>query len=196
MRQGEEARRPRRRDPRAVATRLLAIRARSVGALRERLVAQGFAAAETATVIREFSARGLLDDAHFAQALIDEVLREKPVGRQFLLSKLRRYRVPDEIAHATLSAILPLAREGALAREAAWKKLAELRRHLASPARPQRPAQRFGRARPIATSSPLGGGHRGPAQRLKARLARFLSSRGFPASVIAEVTADVLQGEA
>ncbi len=143
--------------PRAAALRLLAIRPRSVAELADRLSAKGFSQGAVAAVTAELCAEGFLDDAAMARAVVESALARKPVGRQALAQKLRQYQVPPDIGERVLQELLPPERERGLARAAAQKKLAALRRSGPPPADP----------------------------RLPARLFRFLRARGFSPDAIA-----------
>lgn len=144
--------------PRAWALRLLGIRQRSCEELRRRLRAKGFLAVDVEEVVAELAATGLLDDAQFARSLIESELRRQPVGRRWLGAKLSRHLVPPAVADAALADLLPPERERALARSAAEQKLAQRRF--------RRPAEHPPRTPP---------------------LARFLSARGFPPAVVADI---------
>lgn len=144
--------------PRSFALRLLGIRQRSCEELRRRLREKGFVAADVEGVVAELAAAGLLDDAQFARSLIESELRRKPVGRRWLGAKLSRHLVPPAVADEALADLLPPERERALARSAAEQQLATRRR--------QHTAEHPPRVLP---------------------LARFLSARGFPSEVVADI---------
>lgn len=115
-------------NPRFVALKLLGVRQRSGAELRQRLQEKGFPPADVEQVVQDLIAQGLLDDVRFADALVEEAIRKKPVGRRFLRVKLRQRGVPDEIAEGALERLLPPERELQLALSAARKKRSELRR--------------------------------------------------------------------
>lgn len=153
---------PRRRlraTPRAAALRLLKVRQRSVQDMRQRLKEKGFPAEDIERVLRDFGEQGLLDDVRFAEALVEHALARKPVGRRFLSTKLRQYRVPGEVAEGALARHLSPERETGFAKVAAERKLAEFRRH------------------GLTTDGPEGA----------KRLVRFLLARGFSPEIIETV---------
>ncbi|MDP3685257.1 MAG: RecX family transcriptional regulator [bacterium] len=155
----QDVKKRKRADPRYVALRFLAIRPRSIQELTTRLNRKEFSDAQVAGVVRELIEQGLLDDAQFSHALIEQTVARKPVGQRLLQWKLRRMQVPPAVAEAVLAQALPHEREAALARAAMKEKLAEL-------------------ARRPAPASP---------EDLRARVGRFLLSRGFAPSLVREV---------
>lgn len=128
MQRQRQQRMGRRDDPYAVATRLLAMQARSVRALGDRLRAKGFPEDEIPAVLDTFRMSGLLDDERLARALVEQVLARKPVGRRWLVARLRRAQIPDELSRRVIGALVPPERERALASEAAGEKREALRR--------------------------------------------------------------------
>lgn len=143
------------REPRSAALRLLAIRPRSETELAERLRAKGFPPDAVASVLDGLRAEGLLDDAAVARAVVESALARKAVGRQWLVQKLRQYRVPPAVGERLLAVLLPPERERVLARAAAEQKLRRLRGSLKT-----------------------------DSGQLHARLHRFLRSRGFSGDAI------------
>lgn len=159
----ESGRINKRRVPRYVALRLLAIRPRSIGELAKRLEEKGFSSAVVQDVVRTLREEGLLDDARFATGLAETTLERKPVGRKFLAWKLQKASVPPDVAETALQSLFPPGREISLARAAAARKHTELLR------------------RRRGTS----------ASELRIRLGRFLLSRGFPPDVVSTVLDDL-----
>ena len=153
-------------DPRSVALKLLAIRQRSVGGMRQRLREKGFSPTDVARVVAECIAQGLLDDLRFAEDLVAYALARHPVGRRLLLTKLCQHSVPAEIADVVLVRLLPPEREADLARSAAKRKLAELRRR----------------------------GQRPQSAEAVSRVVRFLLARGFASGVISAVLDELKSG--
>lgn len=109
------------RNPRYAATRLLAIRPRSVAELRGRLLNKGFTYEAVEETIAEFKERGLLDDVAFARALVEGWLRRRAVGPRFLAAKLKRHRLVRSLVAGILLDMMPPERERVLAAEAARK---------------------------------------------------------------------------
>ena len=120
---GKEHRGGLRKSPRYIATRLLAIRPRSVGELRERLLNKGFAHEAVEDIVTEFRERGLLNDAVFARALAESWLRRRAVGRRFLLAKLKQHRLAPSLVAEIIQDLLPPGRERTLAVDAVKKLL-------------------------------------------------------------------------
>ncbi|TSC72835.1 MAG: hypothetical protein G01um101438_234 [Parcubacteria group bacterium Gr01-1014_38] len=158
----------RRDDPRYVALRLLAIRPRSIRELMRRLSEKGFPPERVQGVIHALQEQRILDDAQFSHILIEQTLARKPVGRKLLAWKLRQASVAPEGIEEALGRVFPRVRELALARAAAAQKLAELLRR-----------------RRIA-----------PRSDLKARIGRFLLSRGFSPELVPEVLEEIVFGRA
>lgn len=137
--------------------RLLARRARSRADLERRLsAAHGPEAA--ADALARLSAH--LDDGAFARAWVEVRLRRGPVGRAALLAGLRREGVAASTARLAVDAALPEAEVGELARQAAERRLAQMRGV--------------------------------PPQRVRPRLAAYLSRRGFPPGAIGAALRAVL----
>jgi regulatory protein len=150
--------RPRlRENPRYVATRLLAVRPRTVAELRRRLQGKGFDKNAVDAVLQEFHTRGLLDDRAFARQRAEAILARTPVGRRLLSRRLRAHGVPPAIITETLAAVLPVERERELAQRAMGEHLRTLER------------------RGI------------PRARRFDKTARHLLARGFPPDVITEL---------
>ncbi len=90
---------------REAAFRLLAVRARSVRELGDRLRRKGLSAAVVEETLDALTATGLLDDREFARAWADERVRLKPVGPMRLRQELTAKGVPaavvDEVVQET-----------------------------------------------------------------------------------------------
>ncbi len=96
-----------------------------LAALRAKLDEYGFDPGRSDEVLAEFSARGLHSDLHFAEAFCRDTLSRKPVGRHYLLARLRRHRVPESVAREAVDAVLDDRRQESLARRAAevrWRR--------------------------------------------------------------------------
>jgi len=107
------------------ATRLLALRQHSTGELRLKLRKKGFEWATADRVIGEFKKRRLLDDAQYAQAVAESLLRRRPCGRAYLLSHLQRRQVEREIAAYAVDVVLQDYQQNDLAVEALRKRWRE-----------------------------------------------------------------------
>jgi regulatory protein len=100
------------------ALRLLARRRYSRARLRERLLRAGADEAPTDAVLEQLAAQGLLDDRDFARAFAADQLARRPVGRAWLLARLRSQGVAREDARAGVGEVVPAERELELARQA------------------------------------------------------------------------------
>ena len=105
------------------ALRLLTVRARSEGELRDRLREKGFADAVAAETIAALAEVGLVDDAAFARAWADERVRLRPVGPRRLSQELAQKRVPRGIADGVVEETFREHDEFELARRAVRGKL-------------------------------------------------------------------------
>lgn len=108
---------------REAALRLLAVRARSEGELRDRLRRKGYGEELTATVVTSLSEVGLVDDEAFARAWADEKVRLKPVGPRRLREELLSKRIDRDLAERVVDETFREHRELDLARRALEKKV-------------------------------------------------------------------------
>lgn len=102
-------------------------RARSRGDLRRRLIERGHDEASVDPVLDDFERQGLVDDAAFARAWVEQALRRKPVGRRWLWSKLRQQGVDGTLADEAVNAALGGDDEVDHARRALAKRRLDLR---------------------------------------------------------------------
>jgi regulatory protein len=110
------------------AGRLLAIRPRTRVEMVERLADAGFDAEVVARTVDRLEELGLVDDAAFARAWIEERARTKHRPPAVLLEELAAKGVDPEIVAAALEEVGP--DEGAQATDLAWRLL---RRHSGKP---------------------------------------------------------------
>jgi regulatory protein len=92
-------------DPEAArekCLRLLAVRARSAGELRERLRQVGFAPSVVDNVLVDLTETGLVDDAEFARSWVESRQAGGGIGRRRLRWELRRKGVAEELTEAVL----------------------------------------------------------------------------------------------
>ena len=75
-------------------------RARCRADLRRRLVDRGFRAELADAVLDDFALQGLVDDRAYAVAWAQSQLRRKPVGRRWLVGRLRQEGVDADLAEA------------------------------------------------------------------------------------------------
>lgn len=113
---------------REAAFRLLKYRQRSVAEMRERLGEKGFLSAVIEEVIEDLLAEGYLDDTEFATLFAEDLLTRKNIGPLRLRAELNKKQVPDRIINTTIEQMYRKYDEQDLARQAASKKMATLRR--------------------------------------------------------------------
>jgi regulatory protein len=107
---------------REAALRLLAVRARSEGELRDRLRRKAFDEEIISGVLASLAEVGLVDDAAFAKAWADERVRLRPVGPVRLRQELLAKRVDAETAARVVDETYREHPELELARRALEKK--------------------------------------------------------------------------
>jgi len=90
------------RRARDAALRLLAVRARSVAEVRNRLARKGFSPESVSAALRGLEGAGLLDDREFARLWAEERVRLRPVGPRRLRSELASKGVPPGVIEETL----------------------------------------------------------------------------------------------
>ncbi len=108
---------------REAALKLLTVRARSVGELRDRLARKAFAEDVCERIIADLSAAGLLDDRDFARLWADERVRLRPVGRRRLVSELRAKKVDPAVIDEVAAEVYEEHSETELARRALRKRI-------------------------------------------------------------------------
>ena len=117
-------------DPWRAAERLLKVRPRSVGELRERLIRKGFLPEDIETAIDRLQKAGLLDDRAFARWWIAQRSTLKPTGAFGLSMELRAKRIDRDTIQQALAetgvkeAELELAREALEPRVTRFKRFA------------------------------------------------------------------------
>lgn len=122
------SKRPAGKDPKLAAERLLKVRPRSVGELRERLARKGFLREDIEGVIDRLQQKGVLDDRAFARWWIGQRAVLKPKGAFGLLMELRAKRVDRETIQQALAETGVPEAEFELAQEALKPRLARLAR--------------------------------------------------------------------
>ena len=103
--------------------RLLKIRPRSVGELRQRLLWKGFPEEEVERALDRLRAAGILDDRAFAQWWIEQRAVTRPMGAYGLRMELLGKRVEREVADYALAESGVKETELELAREALGRRL-------------------------------------------------------------------------
>jgi regulatory protein len=104
------------------ALRLLAVRARSEGELRDRLRRKGFDGEVVESVIGSLATVGLVDDEQFARAWADEKVRLRPVGPRRLTQELLVRHVDRDVADRVVDQTYREHPERELARRALEKR--------------------------------------------------------------------------
>lgn len=107
---------------REAALKLLTVRARSVGELRERLSRKAFAEDVCERIIGDLTAVGLLDDLEFARLWADERVRLRPVGRRRLVAELRAKKVEPAVIEEVAAEVYEEHAETELARRALGRR--------------------------------------------------------------------------
>lgn len=113
---------------REAAFRLLKYRQRSEAEMRGRLGEKGFQPAVIEEVIQDLLAGEYLDDTEFATLFAEDLLTRKNIGPLRLRAELTKKQVPDRIINTTIERMYQKYSERELARQAASKKMATLRR--------------------------------------------------------------------
>jgi len=108
------------------ALRLLEYRPRSREELRRRLRQKNFPATATQRVLDRLEELGLVDDANFAQQLVQSLTRRQNLGKRAILDKLRRAGVSHDVADATMARELADYDEVSRAQQATEKYLSRL----------------------------------------------------------------------
>ncbi len=111
---------------RDIVYRLLAVRARSRSELRNALLRKEIDEDVADAVLQKFVDAGLVDDAEFAEAWVNERQRNQGLGRKALGYELRRKGVEEHLVAEALSAVDPDAEEER-ARELVRRKLRSAR---------------------------------------------------------------------
>ena len=88
------------------ALRLLSVRARSVGELRDRLLKKDLEPGEVGRCIQWLKARGYLDDRQFAAALTRDRLRFSPRSPFLVQRELREKKVGSSVAETVVREVM------------------------------------------------------------------------------------------
>lgn len=88
---------------RLAALRLLEARARSRSELTERLLKRHLPRLAVNEVVARFVELGLIDDARFAESVVESELREKPAGEALLRHRLERFDLAEDAADAAIA---------------------------------------------------------------------------------------------
>ena len=104
------------------AARMLAAREHSTGEIRTKLAGKHFDPDTIRRVIRKYKDQGVLDDAHFAHRLAEDLLTRRPCGREYLVARLQRKKIDRSLAEQTADAALAGKDEKELATAALAKR--------------------------------------------------------------------------
>jgi len=88
------------------AARMLAAREHSTGEIRTKLVRKSFTPDTIQQVVRKYKDQGVLDDAHFAHRLANQLLMQRPCGRAYLVAYLQRRMIDRSLAEETADVAL------------------------------------------------------------------------------------------
>jgi len=102
--------------------RLLAMREHSVGEVKAKLARKQFGSEVVNRTIDKYRKQGLLDDAHYAQAIARRLLERNPCGQAYLVASLRRKLIDRALAEKTAEFLLAGRDEVELARTALEKR--------------------------------------------------------------------------
>ena len=97
-----------------------------VARIRDKALEKGYSPDAVDAVLEQMASRGLYSDHRYAEAFCRDCLAGRPVGRRYLVSKLRGKRVPAAIAAEVANEILDAGTEEVLADRAAekrWKRI-------------------------------------------------------------------------
>lgn len=108
----------------AYAYRLFSVRPRSEKELKDRLFGKGFGGATACEVISILKEKNIIDDLKFARLWVESRMRRNPKGDMALQRELRQKGISAAVIEKVLSE--RQENEGALCRELAEKKAAEL----------------------------------------------------------------------
>jgi len=111
------------------AARLLGSREHTVGELKLKLIRKQFGRETVEKTIKNYRARGLLDDAHLAHKLVAQALEKNPAGRRWLIAMLRRKHIAGHLAEQAVEMALAAHDEIELAKTSLrkrWSSISQL----------------------------------------------------------------------
>ena len=146
----------------AYVMRLLGMRSQSIAEVERKLTRKQFSREVIMKLIADMRGRGLLNDHRFTLELVQSLIRRKEVGKFYIQNKLREHGVDDSISNDILEKELSPQKELELAQNAANRKKQEFSLKINKLSADQ-----------------------------KAKIARFLSSRGFSGELIREVIDEI-----
>ncbi len=114
-------------NPLKYAYFLLGRRAYSERELYDKLAKKGVDERKRKKILQRLLNEGYIDDEKFARSFIEEKLREKPVGKLFLFTKLRKKKIDKPLIEKYIKMLLPEKRERELAEEAMTRKIQQLK---------------------------------------------------------------------
>ncbi|MCS7239918.1 MAG: recombination regulator RecX [Candidatus Bipolaricaulota bacterium] len=104
------------------ALRLLAIRPRACGELRQRLLGKGFSPELVSQILKRAEEEGLVDDRAFARLYAEERFSTRPRPRRLVAAELRAKGIEPRLAAEAAYSALPDLTEEELARLALAEK--------------------------------------------------------------------------
>jgi SOS response regulatory protein OraA/RecX len=104
------------------AARMLAVREHSTGEIRTKLARKSFTPDAIRRIIRKYKDRGVLDDARYAHRLANQLLKQRPCGRAYLVACLQRKKIDRSLAELTAEETLAGKDEKELAKAALGKR--------------------------------------------------------------------------
>ena len=104
------------------AARMLGIREHTIGELKTKLKRKKFSVEAVDQTIKRYRSRGLLDDAHVANKLVQQSLERNPSGRAFLIAMLQRKQISRALAEQAVELALVSKDEVELAVESLRKR--------------------------------------------------------------------------
>jgi regulatory protein len=107
----------------AQALRLIKFRPRSEAELRKRLAQKGFSGETVESLLADFKAKGLIDDAKFARYFAGRQMLLKPSGRRGLVAALRAKGITGDQAAEAFQEAAGGEGEEVIARRVALKRL-------------------------------------------------------------------------
>jgi regulatory protein len=112
------------KDIRYEAQAILSRRDHSEAEVRQKLTKKGFGSSDIAEVIVWLKEKKYVNDAKFARAYAESILRQKAVGPKWLAMKLKEKKIASDIIQEEVQRVFA-GKEGEIAKRAAekWKRM-------------------------------------------------------------------------
>lgn len=114
-------------NPLKYAYFLLGRRAFGEKELHDKLAKKCVEEREIKRILQRLLAEGYIDDEKFVRNFIEERIKEKPVGKFYLIAKLKEKKIAKSLIEKYIAILLPEERENSLAKEALLKKMQQLK---------------------------------------------------------------------